>query len=270
VPTPGGTTLIVDEIPAILAGTPEGQAPGRLVHIDADGTILFETQALSMPYDVARSADGQWLVSIIRARAVQRLSPAGELVSETKVGGYPCSLQLLEGGHVLVAGWDDDLPGFVREFDPGGEIVWALEGLQWPWKAERLPNGNTLVADAGRRRVFEVTRERDEAWAIEGLGPAAPSLFDDLGPVYVQRLDDGHTLVSIRGESRVVEFDREGDAVWEVGPPLLHKPYSAVRLRGGNTLVADQGHFRVVEITRRREIVWEMGGFGYPAKAYRL
>ena len=264
------TTLIVDEIPAILAGRSEGQPPGRLVHFDADGSILFETTTLQMPYDAAPTNDGGWLVNMIRARAVYRVSPSGEVSSETKVGGYPCSLQLLDDGHMLVAGWDDDIAGFVREFVPSGEIVWSLEDLRWPWKAERLPDGNTLVSDAGQRRVFEVTPNLREVWAVDDLGPVTPSLFDDLGPVYVQRLADGHTLVSIRGESRVVELDRSGNAVWEIGPPLLSKPYSAVRLDDGNTLVADQGHFRVVEVTRDRQVAWEMSGFGYPAKAYRL
>ena len=63
---------------------------------------------------------------------------------------------------------------------------------------------------------------------MDDLGPATPSLFDDLGPVYVQRLVGGHMLVSIRGESRVVEVTSDG------------------------------------------QVAWEMGGFGYPAKAYRL
>jgi hypothetical protein len=264
------TTLVVDEIPAILAGTPEGQPPGRLVQFAADGSILFETKALQMPYDAAPTPDGGWLVNIIRARAVYRLSPGGEVLFETKGGGYPCSLQLLDAGHMLVAGWDDDVAGFVREFAPSGEIVWRLEDLHWPWKAERQPDGNTLVADAGRRRVFEVTSDRSEVWAVDDLGPATPTLFDDLGPVYVQRLLDGHTLVSIRGESRVVELDRSGNVVWQVGPPVLSKPCSAVRLDGGNTLVADQDHFRVVEVTSERRVAWELGGFGYPAKAYRL
>jgi len=267
---PARTTLIVDEIPAILAGSSEGQPPGRLVHFDADGSILFETKALQMPYDAAPTPDGGWLVNIIRARAVYRVSQGGAVLSETKVGGYPCSLQLLDDGHMLVAGWDDEIAGFVREFVPSGKIVWRLENLRWAWKAERLPDGNTLVADAGRRRVFEVTPDRSEVWAVDDLGPETPTLFDDLGPVYVQRLVDGHTLVSIRGESRVVELDRSGNVVWEVGPPLLNKPYSAVRLDDGNTLVADQGHFRVVEVTSERRVAWEMGGFGYPAKAYRL
>ena len=193
---------------------------------------------------------GGWSTSSARGRCSSLTD--GEVLSETKVGGYPCSLQLLDAGHLLVAGWDDDIAGFVREFAPSGEIVWRLEDLHWPWKAERLRDGNTLVADAGRRRVFEVTSDRNEVWAVDDLGPATPTLFDDLGPVYVQRLLDGHTLVSIRGESRVVELDRSGHVVWEVGPPLLSKPYSAVRLDDGNTLVADQGHFRVVEVTRER------------------
>jgi uncharacterized protein (UPF0248 family) len=43
-----------------------------------------------------------------------------------------------------------------------------------------------------------------------------------------------------------------------------------VRLATGNTLIADAGHHRVIEIDVEGRIVWERGGFGYPAKVYRV
>ena len=120
------------------------------MHLDVDGSKLFETEALQMPYDACPLPDGGWLVNLIRARAVLRLSHSGEVLSEIPVGGYPCSLQRLSDGNVLVAGWDDDVPGFVRELTPDGEVAWQIEGLRWPWKAERLSNGDTLTV-AGPR-----------------------------------------------------------------------------------------------------------------------
>ncbi len=173
------------------------------------------------------------------------------------------------GCRFLVAGWDDDRPGFVREFDTDGQCVWGIEGLCWPWCAQRLDGGTTLIADAGAGRVAEVRQDGVEIWGVGGLGPERPALFDALGPVYCQRLESGNTLVSIRGLSKVVELSAQGQAVWEVGPDLISTQYSAIRLSSGNTLIADQGHSRVIEIDRERRIVWEWGGFGYPVKAYR-
>lgn len=267
--TPPGSTLIVDEVPSRLPGS-SPDVPGRILLLSERGETLWESSALKMPYDAVPLSDGSYLVNIIRVRSVWRVAPSGVVTALFPVGGYPCSLQLLPDGNFLVAGWDDDVPGFVREWDPGGRLVWSLEHLRWPWKAERLANGSTLVADAGTGRVFEVNRERREVWGIGGLGPAEPRLFDALGPVYCQRLANGNTLVSDRAHSRVVEVRPDGSAVWEVGRNVLQDQYSALRLPNGNTLVADAGHHRVIELAPDCRIVWERSGFGYPAKAYRF
>lgn len=266
---PEELTLIVDEIPGRIVGN-DDEPPGRLLLLDSSESPLIDISTLKMPYDATITPEGNFLVTIIRERAVWTVTPGGTVLARMPVGGYPCSLQLLPSGNVLVAGWDDDVPGFVREFDPAGRIIWRLEPLRWPWKAERLPNGNTLYADAGTNRVVEVALDGAEVWAVDGLGPARPALFDALGPVYCQRLADGATLVSIRGLSRVVELDPAGAVVWEVGPELVKNQYSAVRLPNGNTLIADGGHHRVIEIDRDKRILWEYGGLGYPAKAYRV
>jgi hypothetical protein len=264
----GRSTLIVDEIPGRIVGNND-EPPGRLLLLNPAGEIAWQTARLKMPYDATRLADGSYQVNIIRARAVWTVAPDGAVLREQPVGGYPCSHEVLPNGNLLVAGWDDDLPGFVREFDPAGTIVWSLEQLRWPWKAQRLANGHTLIADAGLSRVYEVNQRGEEVWAVDGLGPAEPALFDALGPVYCQRLYDGNTLVSIRALSTIVELDPRGRVVWEVGPEVVANQYSAVRLWNGHTLIADAGHFRVIELDSDKQIVWERGGFGYPAKAYR-
>jgi len=262
-------TLIVDEIPGRIAGN-DDEPPGWLGLVDRAGTIRWDMNTLKMPYDAARKSNGNYLVNLIRERAVWELTPGGAVVAIQKVGGYPCSLQLLGDEHMLVAGWDDDVPGFVREFDCTGHVVWSLENLRWPGKAERLVNGSTLIADAGSGFVYEVDGLGKEVWSVDGLGPAEPRLFDALGPVYCQRLASGNTLVSIRGLSRIVELDTSGRVVWEVGAPLVLNQYSAVRLANGHTLIADQGHSRVIEINAALQVIWQRGGLGYPAKAYRL
>lgn len=262
-------TLIVDEIPGRLVGN-DDEPPGRVLGLNRQGQPILDIASLKMPYDAVPTPDGCYLVSIIRAKAVWKVRPDGSLVCSQAVGGYPCSIQLLSNGHVLVAGWDYHLPGFVREYDQNWQIVWQLEGLRWPWKAQRLDTGNTLIADAGTNRVFEVTSDGREVWAADQLGPEQPTLFDALGPVYCQRLNNGNTLISIRALSRVVELDSAGKTVWEVGHEQLYNQYSAIRLTNGNTLIADAGHFRVIELDHNKNLVWEQSGLGYPAKAYRI
>ncbi len=265
---PDRSALIVDEMPGRLHGDDENP-PGRVVHIDTHGRIVKDFWSFKMPYDVVVASDGSYWINVIRERAVWKIASDGRIVTRVKVGGYPCSLQFLENGHLLVAGWDDDIPGFVRQFDGRGKLVWKLENLRWPWKAERLANGNTLVADAGKNRVFEVDQRGEPVWSVDNLGPPEPRLFEALGPVYCQRLQNGNTLVSIRGLHKIVEINPSGRTVWEVGPELVYNQYLAIRLYNGNTLIADTGHHRVIEIDVEKNIVWKADGFGYPAKAYR-
>ncbi len=263
------STIIVDEIPGRAVGNPDFP-PGRLLHLAENGDVIFDTNMLKMPYDVAMLDDGTYWLSMIRENALWRINRNSEVVEVLLVGVYPTAFSVLDNGNLLVSGWDDDHPGFVREYNANHEIVWQIEDLMWPWKAERLDNGNTVIADAGTNRVYEVTPELEEVWAWEGLAPEKNELFDGLGPIYVDRLDNGNTLISGRAVSRIVEVDQAGNVVWEVGAPLIDTQYSAVRLKNGNTLIADAGHTRVIEITPDKEIVWEQGGFGYPAKAYRI
>lgn len=263
------STIIVDEIPGRDVGDPN-YPPGRLVHYAENGDVIFDTNMLKMPYDVAMLDDGTYWLSMIRENALWRINRQSEVVEVLYVGVYPTAFSVLDNGNILVSGWDDDHPGFVREYNADHEIVWRLEDLTWPWKAERLDNGNTLIADAGENRVYEVTPDGTQVWEYQGLAPEVNELFDGLGPIYVQRLDNGNTLISGRAVSKIVEVDTVGTVVWEVGQPLIDTQYSAVRLKNGNTLIADAGHTRVIEIDNDKNIVWEKGGFGYPAKAYRI
>jgi len=262
------STLIIDEIPGRDVGNPN-YPPGRLVHYAEDGEVIFETNMLKMPYDAVAMPDGTYWVSLIRERALWHINTESEVIEVLYVGVYPTSLSVLENGNILVSGWDDDVPGFVREYDSAGEVVWSLEDLMWPWKAQRLENGNTLIVDAGLNRVFEVTVDGAEIWAFEGLAPEKNELFDGLGPTYAQRLENGNTLISARAVSKIIEVDAAGNTIWEVGQPIIDTQYSAVRLKNGNTLIADAGHTRVIEIDRDKNIVWKKDGFGYPTKAYR-
>lgn len=52
----------------------------------------------------------------------------------------------------------------IVEMRPDGEVVWALEGLDGPRSAERLPGGTTLVSDRRNHRVLEVGPRGGVVW----------------------------------------------------------------------------------------------------------
>lgn len=45
--------------------------------------------------------------------------------------------------------------------------VYSSSKMQWPRDADRLPNGNTLIADTHTNRVFELTPRGDIVWTFE-------------------------------------------------------------------------------------------------------
>jgi hypothetical protein len=73
------------------------------------------------------------------------------------------------GGPAVVVA--DSENGRIEEFqrvDGGWERTWEWsdERMQWPRDADRLPNGNTLVADSHGKRIMEVTPEGNVEWTV--------------------------------------------------------------------------------------------------------
>jgi hypothetical protein len=48
---------------------------------------------------------------------------------------------------------------------------WADDRMQWPRDADRLPNGNTLVADTHGKRVAEIAPDGSVAWSVPVTHP---------------------------------------------------------------------------------------------------
>ncbi|UPV74482.1 arylsulfotransferase family protein [Halorussus limi] len=49
--------------------------------------------------------------------------------------------------------------------------VWTDEEMKWPRDADRLPNGNTLIADTNAHRVLEVNETGAVVWSAEFYAP---------------------------------------------------------------------------------------------------
>jgi hypothetical protein len=107
----------------------------------------------------------------------------------------------LQNGNTLVSGNQN---GYVREFNPKGELVWAIEKDDLPGiplytvqEVNRLANGNMLISNWGGSiqksdwdkvvQVIEVTPDKRVVWALHqwkdpDLGPSSCiQLLDEPG-----------------------------------------------------------------------------------------
>ena len=72
---------------------------------------------------------------------------------------------------ILVADSDNDRVAELHRQNGEWEVAWTLEraggiDLRWPRDADRLENGNTLVTDTLRKRIFEVTPNGTVVWSV--------------------------------------------------------------------------------------------------------
>lgn len=69
---------------------------------------------------------------------------------------------------VLVADSENDRIVEYQRVGGEWERTWLYaDGLDWPRDADRLPNGNTLIADTGNDRVLEVTPNGQVVWEYD-------------------------------------------------------------------------------------------------------
>ena len=182
-----GTQSEVDTIQPLANGnmllTESGKAP-RLLEIDRGGKIVVEvalqcqTQNAHMETRMARKlANGNYLVPHLLDHVVREYKPDGATAWEARTPEepkecWPFTAIRLENGNTLV-----NLTHGNRtvEFDAAGKIVWQVTNedlgaplFKDPCGAQRLPNGNTVIASYGQGgkgiKLFEVTREKKVVW----------------------------------------------------------------------------------------------------------
>ncbi len=153
-----------------------------------DHAYTGPTQDWTHMNDVDRLANGNFLMSIRNFDVVIEVDPDTDDV--VAVYGEPGNHEIMHEQHdpnylaasdtLLVA---DSENNRVVEYDAETmEPVWRYTGpsagdrLQWPRDADRLPNGNTLIADSRNFRVLEVGPDGEVVWRHE--------LTDERGIVY--------------------------------------------------------------------------------------
>ena len=205
---------------------------------------------------------------------------------------------------------DECVHNRVVEFDPSsGEVVWeydwydAFIHFHEVHDADRLPNGETAIADMGNNRAFTVNRQGNITWQwnatehisegtefwAEYVPEGKADQFRRTGPESdwthmndIDRLENGNFQLSIRNFDVVVEVDPEtNEIVSVVGRPgaddVMNEQHNPNRLeRHGTVVIADSENDRVVEVdAETNEIVWQYrgqgaGGLRWPRDADRL
>ncbi|MBM3887621.1 MAG: hypothetical protein FJ388_00690 [Verrucomicrobia bacterium] len=148
----------------------------------------------------------------------------------------------------------------VKQKDGTTQVV---EGPSEIYACQRLPDGNTFIAECNTGRLIEVTPDGKVAKEIRLLPEGK-----DGGHLYIRnarKLANGHYLVTHYGEQAVREYDPQGKLVREIR--AAGGPHSAIRLPNGHTLIAcgdRPGGNRVFEADADGRTVWEVKGDELP------
>ena len=160
-----GNTLIADRL------------NNRVIEVGSAGTIVWEMTGLYHPFDADRLDSGNTLIADYRNHRVIEVNPSREIIWQYGTGipdeygsgvnelNFPTDAERLSNGDTLIVDAMNDRVIAVRtsDYDPARanngfitrSIVWEY-GSNYPADAERLSNGNTLIAEAGNDRVIEV------------------------------------------------------------------------------------------------------------------
>lgn len=188
-----------------------------------------------------------FLCSDIGAKRVFKISAAGEIEWE-----YPADqctdAWLLENGNVLMS-FTGRTRG-AREVTPEKKVVWEYETSGEVWSCQRLPNGNTLVAECTAKRLIEV----DGKGEIVKIVPVASGGNTHMGMRHARKLANGHYLVALLDDKAVREYDASGKMIREIKTPDL--AFSMIRLENGNTVIGYRGG--VIEVDAKDKVVWSL------------
>lgn len=179
--------------------------------------------------------------------------PSGKLLWKAP-NDHGHDVQSLPNGHVL---FTINPQKKVVELDADHKPVWTYtDGLEHPIAAQRLANGNTLIADAKLGKVIEVTPAGAIAWKYESSDLAAMRSRN------AHRTDQGTTLIAIEADARLIEVDAAGKVSWQWQAPnaKARKLYMGRRLANGNTLISLSDPGELVEVDRTGSIVRTIGG----------
>jgi hypothetical protein len=208
-----------------IFGDADYQGRQAIVEVDMSGKVVW-SYAVPDTLGPAQGMDVEWI-------------PASDHILFTRVSG-------------------------VYEVDRKGRIVWSFKGHA-SHDADRLPNGNTLMAwawgaDSSDPEVREVDPHGRVVWqwhAAEHLA-GEKRILDMEGLTHtnsVIRLANGNTLVSLRNFYMLVEVAPSGEIVWRLRG-LFTTPHDPEILPNGNILVNTRHPQVIKEIAPSGKVAW--------------
>lgn len=134
---------------------------------------------------------------------------------------------------------------------------------------ERLPNGDTMIAESGNARIIEVNPKGEIVNQIN-LKVDQPRPHKDTR--LVRKTKAGTYLVAHEYHGICREYDADGEVIWEYEVPLFGRKraggngvnsfgnalYSVQRLPNGNTLIGTGNGKSVIEVTPDKKIAWQL------------
>ncbi len=194
---------------------------GGVVEVERSGKLLFEYKGTQSEVNTAQRLDnGNTLVSEAGDKPrLLEVDRRGRVVVEVPIKAQIKDHHLqtrmarkLANGNYLVPQLLDKV---VREYTPGGEVVWEVKTPDMPFTAIRLPGGNTLIGCTLGNLVIEVDPKGETAWRLTNDDLPGRPINDACG---VQRLPNGNTVVTshhARGEEvKLLEVTPGKQVVW--------------------------------------------------------
>lgn len=218
--------------------------------------VVFSYKSESEVYACQRLANGNTFIGECNSGRLIEVSPEGEIVKEVRLlpegkdGGHTFmrNARKLESGNYLVSHYER---GSVAEYNPDGKKVWEVAVPGGAHSAVRLPNGNTLIAEADKFKaasVLEVDPEKNIVWQVKHDELPGISLKFMTG---LHRLPNGNTVMSNWvghghfGEApHIIEVTPDKEVVWTFQDHETMKTVSSVQVLDvlGNPLKGEVIH----------------------------
>ena len=194
-----------------------------------------------------QTVNHSFLCSDIGAQRVFKISAAGKIEWE-----YPADqctdAWMLDNGNILMS-FTGKKRG-AREVTPDKKCIWEYYTDSEVWGCQRLPDGNTLVAECTAKRLIEVDGKGEivKIVAIESGGNT------HMGMRHARKLANGNYLVALLDDKTVREYDSSGKMIREIDVPDV--AFSVIRLDNGNTVIGYRGG--VIEVDPKDNPVWHL------------
>lgn len=132
----------------VLVGTSTAK---KVLEFDREGNEVWQATLPGRINVVHRTSENTTLVSMLGEGKVVELDERGKMIFELEVH-KPNGVRRLENGNLLVCLYDK---GEVCEYDRDKAIVWKATGLTKPARAQRMPDGNTVIYHRGGVCIYD-------------------------------------------------------------------------------------------------------------------